>query len=200
MPSIRIRSTYYPHIRDLFHIPHDHGEDEPSSPEITASPVQSASGEEPSTSRDLSKRAKSAPQLKPPTEENENVLSPVDSLAVVDSMLPLRRPRSETVASRIRSHVLDRSRDSRTFRQSTAPANDSSTEALHVSPDRTTIFRVEGAQADLLLDNQSVNSQGLVEHAIDDRQSTRRRSRNHHDDIVEHLDAIGACLSTSGRV
>ncbi|KAH6915351.1 hypothetical protein BKA70DRAFT_575017 [Coprinopsis sp. MPI-PUGE-AT-0042] len=196
MPSIRIRSTYYPHIRDLFHIPHDHDEDEPSSPVITASPVQSTSREDPSSSRDLSKRAKSMPQLKPPIEENENVLSPVDSLAVVDSVLPLRRPRSETVASRIRTHVLDRSRDSRTFRQSTIQGNDSSTEALNVGSGRPTILRVEGAQADVLLDNQSVNSQGLVEHAIDDRQSTRRQSRNHHDDIVEHLDAIDPQVGT----
>lgn len=198
MPSIRIRSAHYPDIRDVFtNLDPNTADDQTSdhgSPDPSSTPgLQSLSPQS------ISMQALSLSDMKAGQGQVSAPSSPTTRRQVADSPnIPQRRPRSNTASSRIRTHVLDRrSRDSRFYRDSMA--GNPSSEALNPQHDSShpTRVRVEGAQADLFVESQTGDIHSILEDALNDDaqapQSGRRRTftKNHHDDIVEHLDCIG---------
>ncbi|EFI27723.1 hypothetical protein CC1G_14646 [Coprinopsis cinerea okayama7 len=209
MPSIHIKSAHYPHIRDLFSGSDDNQLDPKSDDEETASGAGNSSSVltmRPISMPNLkasSRDGTEAPQAMPPFPLNHP-----DSAGTTHR----RRPRSNTASSRIRSHVLERStRDSRSFRDSTIHHGpSSSTEALNPSPTHPTNARVDGTQASILVESPTGlgPGHGILHDALDEfdspvsPSSTRRRTyaRNHHDDIVEHLDVIDPQVGTVSKL
>ncbi|TFK23246.1 hypothetical protein FA15DRAFT_670632 [Coprinopsis marcescibilis] len=207
MPSIRVKSAQHPHVRDLFH------------PSISES--NQGHGKVPDSPTFRRQQDSHGTLHKPISMPNfVNDVEDIDNTTVVTAPTVTGtgtssgRPRSNTAASRIRTHVLERGRESRLLQDPTvvplvgnssieAPGRESvnfspRTSAAHPS----SLIRLDGAQADVFVESEG--QPGLLEDAFKDVESLSRRqqkhNRNQHDDIIEHLDVIDPQISTVSKL
>ena len=211
MPSIRIRNSRYLNIRDVF--------DDEGNP---ATPIQSPEAPTPflrsaQSTPQFRDRPTSSPLQQPSNLNDTPLVSPILSPRLSENNRSSRR-RSN---SRVSAHVLSTySTLGRSNQWSTEGHGSSSTDALnplgtptvsdspltpHIVVRRPSTLTVEGSQANVTIQAEGgtpgILERRFPEHAHAGKFSPRPDQDDdedhHHDDIVEHLDVIGAFCSSS---
>lgn len=204
MPSIRIRNSRYLNIRDVFDDEGNQGSS--SSPQAPTPYLRTAQ-----STPHLRDRPTSLPPRQNAQANETPLMSPM-SLRAPDNRNSRRRSNS-----RIGAHVFSTYRDSTLSRSnqwstegqysSTDVLNPQGTPSLSSSPQspvvkRPSMVTVEGGQTNLNVAIQGDGgTPGILERKFPEnagnysaRTDPHDEEDHHHDDIVEHLDAIGAPL------